>query len=64
MVNNTINFEQIIYVFNYKSTADEKIRWLKRYLDVDNGYAKSGILNESLKMLTYWYDAMFVILPM
>ena len=64
MVNNTTNFEQIIYVFNYKSTADEKIRWLKRYLDVDNGYAKSGILNESLKMLTYWYDVMFVILPM
>ena len=64
MVNNTTNFEQIIYVFNYKSTADEKIRWLKRYLDVDNGYAKSGILNESLKMLTYWYDVMFVILPL
>ena len=64
MVNNTTNFEQIIYVFNYKSTADEKNRWLKRYLDVDNGYAKSGILNESLKMLTYWYDVMFVILPM
>ena len=33
------------------------------YFRLSNQYAKSGILNDSLKVLTFWYDVMFVILP-